>query len=77
MTTLFDLETAESTAIEPIPVTRTESTRGDAVAAQEAAAVGVNAAVTDTTDRTETGDGRLIAESRVPARRRPAHPGAG
>ena len=29
ITTLFDLETAESTAIEPIPVTRTESTRGD------------------------------------------------
>jgi hypothetical protein len=63
ITTLFDLETAESTAIEPIPVTRTESTRGDATGAQEAAAAGVNAAVTNTTDRTETGDGRLIAES--------------
>ena len=63
VTTLFDLETAESTAIEPIPVTRTESTRGDAAAAQEAAAAGANAAVTDTTDRTVTGDGRLIAES--------------
>jgi hypothetical protein len=63
ITTLFDLETAESTAIEPIPVTRTESTRGDAAAAQGAAASGANAAVTDTTDRTETQDGRLIAES--------------
>ncbi len=63
ITTLFDLETAESTAIEPIPVTRTESTRGDAAAAQQAAASGANAAVTDTTDRTVTEDGRLIAES--------------
>jgi hypothetical protein len=63
ITTLFDLETAESTAIEPIPVTRTESTRGDSAAAQGAAASGANAAVTDTTDRTETQDGRLIAES--------------
>jgi hypothetical protein len=63
VTTLFDLETAESTAIEPIPVTRTESTRGDSAAAQEAATQGANAAVTDTTDRTVTGDGRLIAES--------------
>lgn len=62
ITTLFDLETAESQAIEPIPVTRTESTRGDAAATQEAAATGVNAAVTDTTDRTVTEDGRLIAE---------------
>jgi hypothetical protein len=63
ITTLFDLETAESTAIEPIPVTRTESTRGLAEGAQEAAAVGANAAVTDTTDRTVTNDGRLIAQS--------------
>jgi hypothetical protein len=63
VTALFDLETAESTAIEPIPVTRTESTRGDAAAAQEAEAVGANAAVTNTTDRTMTNDGRLIAES--------------
>jgi hypothetical protein len=63
ITTLFDLETAESTAIEPIPVTRTESTRGDAAAAQEVAAAGANAAVTDTTDRTVTEDGRLIAQS--------------
>lgn len=63
ITTLFDLETAQSTAIEPIPVTRTESTRGDAAGAQAAADAGANAAVTDTTDRTVTDDGRLIAES--------------
>jgi hypothetical protein len=63
ITTLFDLETAEREAGDPIPVTRTESTRGDAAAAQQAAAAGANAAVTDTTDRTVTGDGRLIAES--------------
>jgi Porin PorA len=63
ITTLFDLETAESTAIEPIPVTRTESTRGFAEGAQEAAAVGANASVTNTTDRTVTDDGRLIAQS--------------
>jgi hypothetical protein len=63
ITTLFDLETAESQAIEPIPVTRTESTRGDAAGAQEAAAAGANASVTTTTDVTETGDGRLIADS--------------
>ncbi len=62
ITELFDLETAESQAIEPIPVTRTESTRGDAAGAEQAAQAGANAAVTDTTDRTVTGDGRLIAE---------------
>ncbi len=62
ITTLFDIETTESQAIEPIPVTRTESTRGDAAAAQAAADSGANAAVTDTTDRTVTDDGRLIAE---------------
>ena len=63
ITTLFDLETSESTAIEPIPVTRTESTRGLAEGAKEAEAVGANAAVTNTTDRTVTTDGRLIAQS--------------
>jgi hypothetical protein len=63
ITTLFDLETAESEAAEPIPVSRTESTRGDAAAAEQAAAAGANAAVTNTTDRTVTEDGRLIAES--------------
>ena len=64
ITTLFDLESAEtSSGAEPIPVTRTQSTRGDAVAAQEAAAAGFNVAVTTTTDRTVTEDGRLISET--------------
>jgi hypothetical protein len=63
ITTLFDLGTAETEAGQPIPVMRTESTRGDAAGAQEAAATGANAAVTTTTDVTETDDGRLIAES--------------
>jgi Porin PorA len=63
ITTLFDLETKEREAIEPIPVRRTESTRGDAAAAADAVAAGANAAVTDTTDRTVTDDGRLIAET--------------
>ena len=62
VTTLFDLETAESGPVEPIPVTRTKSTRGDAAGPQQAADAGVNAAVTETTDRTVTEDGRLIAE---------------
>lgn len=62
ITTLFDIETTESQAIDPIPVTRTESTRGDAAALQAVADAGANAAVTDTTDRTVTDDGRLIAE---------------
>ncbi len=63
ITTLFDLETAQSQAAEPIPVTRTESTRGDAAGAEQAAAAGANAAVTNTTDRTMTADGRVITDS--------------
>ena len=64
ITTLFDLETAEgSSGEEPIPVTRTQSTRSEAAGTQEAVDSGFNAAVTTTTDRTETADGRLIADS--------------
>ena len=64
ITTLFDLETAEGTSGEaPIPVVRTQSTTSDAAGTQEAVDAGFNAAVTTTTDRTETGDGRLIADT--------------
>ncbi len=64
ITTLFDLETSEgNAATEAIPVTRTESTRGDAAGAQEAQAAGANAAVTNTTDRLVTDDGRVVADT--------------
>ncbi len=61
--TLFDLGSAEAQATDSIEVTRTESTRGSVNGAQEATADGANAAVTDTTDRTVTIDGRVVAES--------------
>jgi len=64
ITTLFDLETAEgSSGEDPIPVVRTQSTSSDSAGTQEAVDSGYNAAVTVTTDRTETADGRLIADS--------------
>ncbi len=63
ITTLFDLEqSGEQADAEPIPVTRTETTRGDAASAEQAGQAGANAAVTDSTDRTVTVDGRLISE---------------
>jgi hypothetical protein len=64
ITTLFDLEVPDAPVVtEPIPVTRTISTHGDADASQAAVAQGLNVAVTDTIDRTVTKDGRLIAET--------------
>ncbi len=63
ITTLFDLGGAEADASDAIEVTRTESTRGSAEGAQQAAEGGANAAVTDTTDSTVTFDGRVVAES--------------
>lgn len=63
ISTLFDLESPDQpVAPEPISVTHTVSTRGDAAASQEASVQGLNVAVTDTVDRTATDDGRLIAE---------------
>lgn len=63
ITTLFDLESAEQDVVgQPITVTRTLTTRGDAAASQEAAAQGSNVAVADTLDRIVTDDGRLISE---------------
>jgi hypothetical protein len=64
LTALFDLEDAEAatTLPAPVPITRTITTRGDAVATSAATAAGLNVAVTDTVDRIVTDDGRLIAE---------------
>ncbi len=64
ISTLFDLEEggAEQAGTEPIPVTRTETTVGDAAGAEQAAQEGANAAVTDSQDRTVTDDGRLISD---------------
>jgi hypothetical protein len=63
VTTLFDLDNAEQAVTgESIPVTHTVTTRGDAAAAQQAAAEGLNVAVADSVDRVVTDDGRLISE---------------
>ena len=63
ITTLFDLESAEQeTPAEPLTVTRTVTTRGDAAATEQAGEEGRNVAVTDTLDRIVTDDGRLIDE---------------
>ncbi len=63
ITSLFNLETGTaSPALQPIPVTTTVSTTVDPVASAAAGAEGANVTVSDTTTRTATDDGRLIAE---------------
>lgn len=63
ITALLDLDsTAEGLSGQPITVTRTLTSRGDAAAARAAAAEGRNVAVVDTVDRIVTDDGRLIGE---------------
>lgn len=60
VTALFDL--GSGTNAEPVPVTRTETTRGDPAAASAVADEGLNVAVLSTLDRTVTGDGRVLGE---------------
>lgn len=59
ITALFDL--GSGTSAEPVAVTRTETTRGDAAAAMAAAGQGLNVAVLSTLDRVVTTDGRVIS----------------
>ncbi|MGB8020282.1 MAG: porin PorA family protein [Candidatus Nanopelagicales bacterium] len=56
---LFDL--GSGTAVEPVAVTRTETTRGDAAAALAVVDQGLNVAVLSTLDRAVTADGRVIS----------------
>ena len=72
ITTLFDLDSAGRASAGPVDVTRTVTLTGDRAAAEGAAAEGRNVAVVDTSDRTVTDDGRLIAEvsARLAADRR-------
>lgn len=60
VTALLDLETG--VAREPIRVTRTETTRGDAAAAAQAAQLGFNVSVLDTISRVVGPDQKVIRE---------------
>lgn len=60
ISTLFDLESGTSS--EPIPVTRTQTTRGDEEAALGVVDEGLNVSVDSTLDRIVTDEGALISE---------------